>query len=184
MNANWIMIIVILLFAWLMIKGYKKGFLKIIIGFAGTVIVMLATLFIAPGLSKSLINNSRIYNDIESKVSETLINKADNTEDMVIPEFLKDEVLQDAGSAIYQMTVSAVVERYIAPYIARLIVKSGTFLFISVILSLLLRMVLKTSDMVVRLPVIKGVNRMLGMAAGGFEAFVIVWVAYSVIIKL
>ena len=184
MNVNWVVIIVIFLFAWLMIKGYKKGFLRIVIGFAGTVAVMLATLIIAPGVSKSLINNSNIYSDIESKVSEAFINKAENTEDLVIPEFLKDEALSDAGSAIYQMTVSTVIDQYIAPYMARLIVKAGTFIFISVTLSLLLQVVLKTSDMVVKLPVLKGVNRILGMAAGGLEALIIVWVAFSVIIKL
>ena len=49
------------------------------------------------------------------------------------------------------------------------------------VVSLVLHIILNVLDLVVKLPVLKGINRFLGMLAGSIKGFLIVWVVFYLI---
>ena len=75
MGFNWLAAAVTGLFAFFIIKGYRKGFLRIAVSLAGTLVVMAGAMIISPAISSSLINSSRIYDDIEKKLIESFNRK-------------------------------------------------------------------------------------------------------------
>ena len=79
MGFNWLAAAVTGLFIFFIIKGYRKGFLRIAVSLAGTLAVMAGAMIISPAISSSLINSSRIYDDIEKKLIESFNRKVEDS---------------------------------------------------------------------------------------------------------
>ena len=208
MGFNWLAAAVTALFAFYIIKGYRKGFLRIAVSLAGTLAVMAGAMVISPAISNSLINGSGIYNDIEKKLTETFNKKIEEhsvigdsktnadgsisevdpsengitTEELDVPGIIMDDIVKEYGTQLRNEIAATVFERYIAGYITKLVIRSSTFIIVSAVLSIGMWMILKTTDLISRIPVIKGFNRSLGCITGALEALMIVWIAFFIII--
>ncbi len=224
MGFNWLAAAVTGLFAFFIVKGYRKGFLKIAVSLAGTLAVMAGAMIISPAISSSLINSSRIYDDIEKKLIESFNRKVEESaqtgktgnykkegtgiiitgkekadqnytisedgysesgitaEELNLPEIIMDDIITKYGTQLRNELAATVFEKYIAGYITKLVIRSSTFIIVSAVLSVGMWMILKTTDLISRIPVIKGFNRTLGCITGALEALIIVWIAFFIII--
>jgi uncharacterized membrane protein required for colicin V production len=199
MNANLLAVMAAAVFVFFIIKGYRKGFLRIAVTLVGTVAVMITTLVLSTVISRSLINSPGFYGRIENKLVETFTERLTDTypeddeglpvedktvsiDELDIPDIIKTGFMEDMGRQMYQELILPVIIQYAAGYAAKLIIKSSVFVFISAALSILLWFVLKTTDLIARIPVIKGFNRTLGAAAGGIEALLLIWAAFLIIV--
>ena len=225
MGFNWLAAVVTALFAFFIIKGYRKGFLRIAVSLAGTLTVMVGAMIISPAISSSLIDGSHIYDDIEKKLTESFnkrieesiqsdkrisrkdgttpngiiiveseVNKDDDiselnhpesdmtAKELDVPRIIMDDIIKEYGTQLSKELASTVFEKYIVGYITRLVIKSSTFLIVSAVLSLGMWMILRTTDLISKIPVIKGFNRTLGCITGALEALMIVWTAFFIII--
>ena len=224
MGFNWLAAAVTGLFIFFIIKGYRKGFLRIAVSLAGTLAVMAGAMIISPAISSSLINSSRIYDDIEKKLIESFNRKVEDSaqtdkngnvkeegtgiiiigeekadqnytiseddysesgitaEELNVPELIMDDIIRKYGTQLRNELAETVFEKYIAGYITKMVIRSSTFIIVSAVLSIGMWMILKTTDLISRIPVIKGFNRSLGCITGALEALMIVWIAFFIII--
>ncbi|MCR5419960.1 MAG: CvpA family protein [Lachnospiraceae bacterium] len=206
MDINFLFIIVVVIFLRFMIKGYKKGFLRILVSLIGVLTVMAGAIVISPVIASNLSRDSYIYEKIENKIIESFNHKAkeaDNSyevfgndlyenndrtllDDLMdeynMPQILKSDFIEKYSIRIYQGIAKTVFEKYLAGYIANLIIRSKVFIMVTAILYIIVWLLLRTTDLIAKLPIIKGFNRILGCITGLVEALFIVWMIFFVII--
>lgn len=193
MEINWLFAVVVALFAILIINGYSKGFLRIVVSFMGTIVVMIAVIVISPRVSGYILNNTDIYEHTRQKVVDVFLDKmysdsgdtvdtTDALNDLNIPDILKNDFIEKNASEMYQALLKTLFDEYISGYIARLIIKAGSFVGVYLLLTIALWILAKSTDIIGRIPVIKGFNKFLGLLVGGVEALIIVWISFFVII--
>lgn len=203
MEINRLFAAVAALFVIFIFIGWHKGFLRIVISFAGTIVIIIATAVMSPKLSRYVVENTGIYERTQEKVTEVFLEKLvppdeEKTEDRAVsedegsgssylkdldlPDILKNDLIEKTASEMYQALVAVVIKDYVSVYLARIIVNAGSFVAMYAALSLALWVVVKSSDIISKIPVIKGFNKMLGALTGVAQALIIVWVFFFVVI--
>jgi uncharacterized membrane protein required for colicin V production len=191
MEINWLFVAVVILFAVLIISGWYKGFLRTVISFAGTIVVIIAVVFVSPKVSSFVIENTDLYERTREKVTAVFIekltdngNEADDNglKDLNVPDILKNDFIEKNASEMYQALLTTVFKEYISGYIAKLAINAGCFVAVYLVFIILKWILLRTSDIISKIPVIKGINRILGAAIGTAEALIITWIFFFIII--
>lgn len=203
MEINRLFAAVAALFVIFIFIGWHKGFLRIVISFAGTIVIIIATAIMSPKLSRYVVENTGIYERTQEKVTEVFLEKLvlsdeEKTEDRAgsedegsgssylkdldLPDILKNDLIEKTASEMYQALVAVVIKDYVSVYLARIIVNAGSFVAMYAALSFALWVVVKSSDIISKIPVIKGFNKMLGALTGVAQALIIVWVFFFVVI--
>lgn len=202
MDINWLAVAVAALLLVFTFNGWHKGFLKIVISFAGTVVILIAVVFLSPKVSRYVTDNTGIFEktrqkvigvfveklvraDEEKQLNKNVASDTDNSnpfEDLNIPEIMKSDLIEENASEMYQALLTTVFRDYISVYITKLIINAGSFVFVYAALSVFLMVIVKSSDIIARIPVIKGFNKLLGGLVGAAWALLIVWVFFFVII--
>ena len=201
MEINRLFAAVAALFVIFIFIGWHKGFLRIVISFAGTIVIIIAVAIMSPKLSRYVVENTGIYERTQEKVTEVFIEKltsTDEEDDMTVsedegtgssylkeldlPDILKNDLIEKTASKMYQALVAVVIKDYISVYLAKLIINAGSFVAMYAALSLALWVVVKSSDIIAKIPVIKGFNKILGALTGAAQALIIVWIFFFVVI--
>ena len=85
-----------------------------------------------------------------------------------------------------QKVISAIFDGLYFPVvtggISRLMINAGSFVGVYIAFWLILKLLMKSSDLLAKLPVIKTLNKTLGAVIGGAEALIIVWIVFFIII--
>lgn len=194
------------LFAAFIIYGWHKGFLRIFLSLAGTIIIIIAVIIISPRVSSYIIDNTDVFERTEKKVVDVFLERlysAEEEDDTVkdedneggskevgekpldelnIPDIFKNDLIEKKASEMYQALLAAVFREYIAGYISRLIINAGSFVCVYFTLWFVLKLLLRSSDLLANLPVIKTMNKTLGAAVGAVEALIMVWIVFFIII--
>ena len=201
MDINRLSVAVAVLFAIFIINGWRKGFLKIIISFAGTIVILIAVAVLSPKVSRYVTDNTGIYEKTRQTVISVFLERlsqADDEEqnandaldtgdgspldDLDLPDIMKHDFIEKNASEMYQALLTAVFRDYISVYITKLIINAGSFVGVYLALSLILFIIVRTSDLISKIPVIKGVNKLLGCLTGAAEALILAWVFFFIII--
>lgn len=203
MEINRLFAAVAALFVIFIFIGWHKGFLRIVISFAGTIVIIIAVAITSPKLSRYIVENTGIYERTQEKVTEVFIEKLTSTDEdkeedravsedegtgssylkeLDLPDILKNDLIEKTASEMYQALVAVVIKDYISVYLAKLIINAGSFVAMYAALSLALWVVVKSSDLIAKIPVIKGFNKILGAITGAAEALIIVWIFFFVVI--
>lgn len=194
METNFLLIAVLATFAFCIIQGYRKGFLRIVVSLIGTILIIAAVVFVSPYVNDLLINKSGAYDSVKSKMMEVFRednSRLDNTdpvnqqltiESYSLPDILKNALIKNNTAEVYKQLMVDIFEDYISGYLARLIIKAFSFVGIYFALRIILWLALKSVDIISKIPAIKGFNRFLGLLVGIANALLIVWIFFFVIV--
>lgn len=202
MSINLLAVVIAALFLVFIFNGWHKGFLKIVISFAGTIVILIAVTFLSPKVSRYVTENTGIFETTRHKVINVFLDKLSNADekkqsveddisenekdtfidDLNLPDIMKNDLIEKNASEMYQALLATVFREYISVYITKLIINAGSFVGVYIILSVILWLIVKSSDIISKIPVIKGFNKLLGGITGAAEALIIVWVFFFVII--
>ncbi|MCR4807939.1 MAG: CvpA family protein [Lachnospiraceae bacterium] len=191
MEINRLLAAVVILFAAFIIYGWKKGFLRIVISFAGTLIVLIAVIFVSPKVSEYIMKNTDLYEKTREKVTAAFVEKltdkdTDTTEEDIkgldVPDIMKNDLIEKNATGMYQALLVSVFKEFVAGYLSRLVINAGSFVGVYIILTIAKWILVKSSDIISRIPVIKGINSLFGACIGAMDALIIVWVVFFIII--
>ena len=190
MGTNYLLIAVLALFAILVIRGYRKGFLRIVVSFIGMIVIIFAVRKATPYVSEYLINNTKTYESIQNKVTEKFKEanlQYDNTipgnqeltiNSYDIPDVLKNNLIINNTEEMYKTLLVNLFEEYVSAYMASLAVKALAFVLLFAVLNIAFKILLDVVDLISRIPVLKGFNRLAGALLGFVESLLIVWVVF------
>ena len=201
---NWLLIIVILVLAGNIVWGFSKGFLRVIYSMLAWIAILVfvtwATPYVANVLTEKTNIDNRIETNLDEKLHELVIGdtngqKEDREQDtqnpgqgkknyrdlqMKLPDAVTNKLF-DTNKIADQILEGSGAYDVVAGRATDLVMRVISFvlvLLIAVISFHLLSVVLKVVE---KLPLIGGINRLLGLFAGLVKGILIIWLAFAII---
>ena len=201
---NWLLIIVILVLAGNIVWGCSKGFLRVIYSMLAWIAILVfvtwATPYVANVLTEKTNIDNRIETNLDEKLHELVIGdtngqKEDREPDtqnpgqgkknyrdlqMKLPDAVTNKLF-DTNKIADQILEGSGAYDVVAGRATDLVMRVISFvlvLLIAVISFHLLSVVLKVVE---KLPLIGGINRLLGLFAGLVKGILIIWLAFAII---
>lgn len=184
---SWLLILVLAVLGVSALVGYRKGFVKIAYSLLSMIVALFLVSIVAPHVHTVLVEKTPVYDkmvticaeQIQSKVDETVSTTSDSLSELLaksgiqLPSALT-KVIDNMGiESQYTENVSDKAAAVVANWILYII--SFVVSYIAVII--VLKVLEKTLDLLTKLPIIKGANKGLGIAAGILQGLVYVWIA-------
>ena len=191
------LIIVIVIAAILLINAYlgiSRGFIKTFLGFFRMIIAAAAGYFLASPLA-SILKTTPVYKNLLSGIETSLADHlsgmnggdisgifSENSADLelLFQKFgrsfsdVSAEYSKLAAEQSEQATDALV--KYIVTPACDAITTALSFIFIFIVVSIAVNIIIKLLDFVAKAPVLNGFNRILGLAAGVFAAFIQIFI--------
>lgn len=201
---NWLLIIVILVLAGNIVWGFSRGFLRVIYSMLAWIAILVFVTWATPYVANVLTEKTNIDNRIESNLDEKLHElvigdtngqKEDREPDaqnpgqgkknyrdlqMKLPDAVTNKLF-DTNKIADQILEESGAYDVVAGRATDLVMRVISFvlvLLIAVISFHLLSVVLKVVE---KLPLIGGINRLLGLFAGLVKGILIIWLAFAII---
>lgn len=201
---NWLLIIVILVLAGNIVWGFSRGFLRVIYSMLAWIAILVfvtwATPYVANVLTEKTNIDNRIETNLDEKLHELVIGdtngqKEDREPDtqnpgqgkknyrdlqMKLPDAVTNKLF-DTNKIADQILEGSGAYDVVAGRATDLVMRVISFvlvLLITVISFHLLSVVLKVVE---KLPLIGGINRLLGLFAGLMKGILIIWLAFAII---
>lgn len=118
---------------------------------------------------------NNLEESLPGKIEESLQDK-DFLFEIQLPEIWKQQLLEKTGETIDEFMEENDACKQVGEYVADKVLRGISFLISFVIISLLLKLLVTILDVIAKLPLIKGMNRLLGGIAGGIQGFFLVWI--------
>ena len=194
MNINYLFVATVILFIFMIGRGYSKGFLRIVVTFIGVVAILIMVRKLSPYVSDYFMKNTTAYEKIQTGITEKFKEanlKYDNTipsnQEMTInsydlPDLLKNNLIVNNTQEMYKKLLVSVFEEYVSAYLAKTAVNAMSFVLIFIITVIGFKILLLFVDIISKIPIIKGMNQFLGALLGFCEALIIVWVFFFIVV--
>ncbi len=183
---NWLFWVVIIFLVIMAIVGLKKGFIKMLFSLVSLIVTIVLTIIISPHVADFLMESTELYDIAQEKTCEFIENvvlameeeagESKTIDELPLPEVIKDLLHENNNEESYGILGVDNLADYIGAYVARMVVNavafSGTFL----VIFLAIKLVVALLDLISKLPLINGVNKLAGAALGLVEAFIILWI--------
>lgn len=195
---NGVLIFVCIVFALAAIIGYVKGLIKIAASLLATIIMIVIVTLLSPHVSKWIQNGTPLREKVQSKIEMMMKDKLPEgvadleiklpkeqefqvIENAEIPDVFKKMLLNNNNEEVYRTLGVKSFQEYIGAYITKVLADAIAFLALFVIVLIAFPIVIKILDLVNKLPVIGGMNRLAGAAVGLLIGLAIVWVFFIVV---
>lgn len=193
MDTNYLFIGVIALLFVCAIYGYSKGFLRMAISLVSLFVVIMVVTFVSPYVSKFLIDNTPVYDNVRQRIEETLekdsIDEGETAPsqeqtfvDMDLPSLMIDALTQDSTEEMNQ-TASIIYEEILSRCLAGMVIKAGTFIALVAVLWIGVTVLIFVADFLNKIPVLRTFNKLMGMGSGLVIGVTIVWLGFLVVIS-
>lgn len=189
---SWLEICVIVLLAVMAWVGYKKGFVKMVVGLLAMVLALVGTTVIAPWAGDFINNNTNLRQKASDAVVECLEEeigqKLEQTtaeaqkqaiEKLSLPDSIKEAIEKNNTSEMYEKLGVSSFAEYVGNYVAGAVISAIAYLVTFLVLYVALRCAFTALNLVALLPFLKSVNKLAGAAMGLLQAVVYVWVFFA-----
>lgn len=105
-------------------------------------------------------------------------------EGLKLPEQLKRTLIENNNGEVYQTLGVELFRDYIGSYLTGIIVQILAFLLLFLIIFILLHILVAWLDLMARLPILSGMNKIAGAILGGLEGLFFVWIGSLVFTAL
>lgn len=182
MSNYYLLIAVIVVLAAGAVKGYRRGFLRLAVWFAGLIAVLFIVTKISPYVSDFLIDNTSLYGKVQEKIvtayNDKIISGNEDIDSFGFPDLISDSIRTNNKSEIYEKLAVTIFRDYVAGYLSALSIKAGTFVGLFVILAIIQLILTLAVRILEKIPVLRTFNRLLGMATGITLSLVFIWVFF------
>lgn len=184
---NWLSIAVAVYLIGMVLYGHYKGFIKLAVSAAALIITFAVIHAAMPQVTNFLKNNTKIYSAFEEGMRDALkIEEGNEVKDpseqrimiegLELPKQLKDALLENNNNEVYRALGVDTFAQYIASYLANSIINIIGFLILFVVIFAALNIITVWLDLVAKLPILSGMNKIAGAFLGGLEGLVFLWI--------
>lgn len=176
--------------------GYKRGFVKEIVSLLFLFLSFGLVWYINPYVNEFLKENTKIQQKVEAHC-EDLLETAMHSEkfmnnrrqeivldELPIPTILKEKMKKDNHSEIYDYLSVGSFTEYVPNYLAVMIMNGLSFMISYFLASILIKTLAYALDIMARLPLIRGVNRIFGGVIGIVKGIFAIWLMLLVLTLL
>lgn len=193
---TWLGIAVLALIAAACIMGFRKGFVKEIVSVFFMLISFLLVWAVNPYVNTFVKEYTPVYDTIQDKcqtlVSEQIGNKKtldkeeqnQVMENMELPDLLKNALVENNTAETYRYLAVSTFTEYISDSLAVMAVNGISFLISFVLSAAVIKLLGFILNVLTKLPVINGINKIAGAAVGGIKCIIFIWIVFLVLTLL
>lgn len=183
--------------------GYKKGLIKIAASLLTTIIVVVLVGVISPYVSQMIQKTTPIGEKVQGKIAEMILPEASEEskelllgsklgreqqisliENAKVPEMFRQMLLANNNNEVYDALGVETFGQYIGAYITKVIADCIAFLISLLVVFIVVKIAIRALDILNKLPVIGGLNRLAGGVAGIGIGIIVVWIGFIVVTLL
>lgn len=186
--TNWLFWAVLALIAYQVIDGFWKGFIKKSVSALSLVITLVLVTWITPQITTFIIEKTSIQTTLQEKCSEMFLDEEYNEnvktdqvlmiENMNLPENIKEKLVENNNTEAYHLLEVTGFHQYVGAYLANMIISAMAYLIAFVVVWTVLKAILLALDVVTKLPLLHGINKLAGGILGLAQGIVITWVVF------
>ena len=176
---NWVLLLVLLILGYNIIRGYRKGFLRIVYSLVSWVIVLTFVTVATPYINTYLMEHTTLYEKIEQQCSEQIKRSVEEKQrsiqnesspdnqklsqfGIMLPDSVVNDIFEKTGNMAGEIIEQSGLYDEIAKQIAEFVVEGIAFLIALVAAWTIVHVIARALRIVSRIPVLSGVNRTLG----------------------
>lgn len=190
---NWILIAVIVIVAVLGWLGLKKGLIKMVFSLVSTIAALLLAMLISPVVAGMMKSNEAIVGFFDEKIGaivdfspeeaqeETENRQASLIEELPLPETFKELILENNTAESYISMQAQNFEDYVCRQITNVIINAIAFVITLILAVIALVFLCNTLNLLAKLPLLRQINAIAGLAAGVAEGVLLVWVLFVIL---
>ena len=165
---------VIFLIVFGLFRGIRKGFVQTLYQALRWILCLILAQILYPYVADFLRQIGlleMIQGGLEESLSEMMSGSGNTSmiQSLPLPEFLKDVLVQNDNSVVYEMLNVTTLTGYVAAYLATMAINILSVVVLLVVLLLLSHLIGAALNILTKLPVIHSLNALLGGAAGAFQ---------------
>jgi uncharacterized membrane protein required for colicin V production len=194
LSENILLILTVGILAGSVIVGVVRGFIKTFFAAFSVLIALIIAAQLGPYVGK-VIQHTPIYTGIAVQIEENMDEQTDGIADRVvdqidtiagfqIPGFIKDALIENNNSQMYDALGVYDFNEYVAAYMACLVINAASFLIVFLTAYILIKMIEGALNLISKLPVLHSINKMGGLICGLVHGLIIIWLIGVVIMAL
>lgn len=184
---NWLSVATGVFLVAMTLYGHYKGFIRLAVSAASLVVTLFIVQAAMPQVTDFLRNNTGIYNSFEAGMKKAVgVDEAANIEEpagqrtiiegLSLPKQLKEALLENNNNEAYRVLGVETFTEYISGYLANSVINILGFLILFAVVFAVLHIVTAWLDLVARLPILSGINKLAGAALGTLEGLFLLWI--------
>ncbi len=188
---NWLYLVVMAYIVLSALRGFHKGFLKVVYSIVSIFVAVVFVVLAAPQISH-VIDGTNLSKQIESGcedyVREQVIRQLDenNLTDLIpswlkLPKKIEKELKKGSGAAAADLMEQQGIYKKAAKMMADFFVNLIAFVTALLIISIIIFIIGRQLDMFSKTPGIHIANMVMGFIAGALKAFLVIWIVFLLI---
>lgn len=194
LQEHWLSLLVASYLMGMMLYGHYRGFLHLMVSMAALLMSLLVVRMVVPQVTGFVRDNTNVYQWVQEKMLETagLQNVMDENElhpaeqramieGTSLPETIKKPLIENNNEEVYQLLQVDRFVDYVSAYLADHVISSLIFAVVFLAVFVGMRLLTRTLNLIARLPVIYGLNKIAGAVLGLIQGLAYFWVACLVL---
>lgn len=199
---NKLLLVVGAIFLVCIIVGYIRGFLKIALSLAITVVSIFLVTAISPHISGWIQESTTIKDAVQNKISSMYGINSDTATDVYVsveasreqqiaviegaklPGVFREMLLENNNGEVYEALGVTTFADYVGSYVTKLIADIIAFMIAWAAVTIIMRIVMAMIGVIGKIPVMGGVNKIAGAVVGLGIGLIIVWILFVLVTLL
>lgn len=188
-GEQWLPIAVGVFLISMMLYGHYRGFLRQCVSVGALIITIMAVRYATPYVTGFLQENTQIRQSVaQMMVQATGIDGLQEEqedmpalqriaiENLKLPQSMKDALIENNNSEVYQLLgVDRFIE-YVSTYLAGMLINAIVSVLMFLATFILIQLLVRWLDLIARLPIIYGLNKIAGALLGLAHGLLLLWV--------
>ena len=175
------------------VNGFRRGFVREVVSMFLVVLSVAIVWVINPYVNDFIRNHTPVYQMIHDRCEEFVISQQETAqpqtvseedsfiESLQLPELLRADLRENNTLAVYQYLSADSFGEYIVDYLSVMAVNGLSFLISYLLATFMIRLITYALELLTKLPVIRGANKLAGAALGGVKCILFIWIAFLVL---
>ena len=169
------------------ILGYVRGLTKVLLKIVSFVLAIVIAFILFKPISLLVINHTRIDDNIQSAIEEKMVGVVDGGSTNIEGNVEESSNMPDAMTEYIQEMVAEgngtaqEAAKEAAKNVADIIVNAGTWILVFILARIILIFAKSLLELLVKLPVIKQMDKAGGIIYGLLEGLVIVYIGFAIL---
>ena len=190
---NWLSIAAGVYLLSMVLYGHYRGFIRLAVSMVALVAALAIVHVSMPKVTEYLKENTSIQQTLSDSMKQAAgIGLPDEPgdgeekdvpsvprtiiENLNLPQNVKAALIENNNHEVYELLGVNAFADYIGNYLADMILNSVGFVLLFAIVYLLIRLVVRWLDLIARLPILSGMNKIAGALLGGVQGLLFLWI--------
>lgn len=193
LSGHWLEVITAVYLISMVLYGHYKGFIRLAVSATALLITLASVNYTMPYVTDWLKNDTPVYENMKEKMLESVgvddilnemgiqghMQKEDEwmiINELPVPEQMKRLLVENNNIEVYRLMGVEFFRDYISGYLADTVLKAAAFIVMFLVVFIALQVLVIWLDLIAKLPILSGINKIAGAVLGGVEALIFIWI--------